>query len=151
MVHTFWHRLESSSDDCIKYHILFRREILKRKLKHKIIDSLDIRAKEIYEELKEKGYEVSFDREKGFIEVNKTETIMNPFPNEYSCRLFSPDKYDKFARKNCVAKHNGKCIDHIYGIKEGKSELQAMRYKKDIWSVDLAKSHCKSKGGSFEM
>ena len=151
IIHSSWHRLEASSDDCIKYHIIFRREILKRKLKHKIVDSLDMRAKEIYEKLKERGYEVSFDREKGFIEIEKSNDISNPFPQEHSCRLFSPDKYDRFARKNCAAKHDGKCIDHIYGIKESKSELQAMRYKKDVWTTDSARSHCKSKGGSFEV
>lgn len=75
---------------------------------------------------------------------------IKPYPNEHSCRLQSPDKYDRFARKNCAAEHEDKCIDFIFGIKEDKSELQAMRYKKDIWTVDDAKSHCQSKDGSFE-
>lgn len=150
LIHGLWHRLDASSDECIKYHILFRKEILKRKLKHKIMDSLDIRSKEIEEKLSKKCYEISFDKEKGLIKVEKFDEISNPYPGEYSCRLSSPDKYDRFARKNCATKHDGKCIDHIYGIKEGKSELQAMRYKKNIWNVSSAKSHCQSKGGSFE-
>jgi len=73
-----------------------------------------------------------------------------PYPNEHSCRLKDPAKYDKFARKNCAAKHDGKCIDHIYGIKEGKSELQAMRFNKEVWAESDARDYCKEKGGTFE-
>lgn len=73
-----------------------------------------------------------------------------PYPTEYSCRLESPDKYDRFARVNCYRKHNGKCIDFIFGIKDEKSEVQALRYKKKIWTAVDAKSHCKSKDGNFE-
>ena len=77
-------------------------------------------------------------------------TEIKPFPEEHSCRLNPPDKYDRFARKNCYVKHDGKCIDFIFGIKSGKSEVQAMRYGKDVWTTSEASSHCKSKGGSFE-
>lgn len=73
-----------------------------------------------------------------------------PYPNEHACRLQSPDKYDRFARKPCDQKSDGKCIDVIYGIKAGKSEIQALRYKKDVWSASDARSHCSSRGGSFE-
>lgn len=73
-----------------------------------------------------------------------------PYPNEHACRLENPNKYDKFNRVNCDQKHDGKCIDVIYGIKDNKSEIQALRYKKDVWSEGDAKSHCKSRGGSFE-
>ena len=73
-----------------------------------------------------------------------------PMPSEHSCRLESPDKYDRFARKNCEQKHEGKCIDVIYGIKEGKSEIQALRYNKEVWTEAQAKSHCKDHDGSFE-
>lgn len=39
----------------------------------------------------------------------------------------------------------------IYGIKDDKSQIQALRYKlKDGWTAEAAKSHCKSRGGSFE-
>ena len=150
LIHGLWCRLDASSDECIRYHILFRREILRRKLKHKIVDSLDTRAKEIEEKLSEKGYKVSFDKEKGLTKIEKFDEISKPFPNFHSCRLHSPGKYDRFARQNCKVKSNGKCIDFIFGIKAGKSELQAMRYKKGVWTASLARSHCKSKGGSFE-
>lgn len=73
-----------------------------------------------------------------------------PYPNEHSCRLNNPDKYDRFARKNCEIKHEGKCIDIIFGIKEGKSEIQAYRYSKDIWTAEAAKNHCQNHDGNFE-
>ena len=77
-------------------------------------------------------------------------SLQKPFPNEHSCRLNDPGKYEKFARKNCEFKSDDKCIDVIYGIAEGKSEIQAYRYPKGTWEVDSARSHCKSHDGSFE-
>jgi len=82
-------------------------------------------------------------------EINEEE-VLKPYPNEHSCRLNSPSKYDKFRRKKCAVKSDGKCIDFIFGIKEGKSELQAMRYNVDIWTEAAAKAHCKDKEGTFE-
>jgi len=82
-------------------------------------------------------------------EFSKEELLTRPFPNEHSCDLI-PDQYDRFARENCKIKHNKKCIDFLYGIKNNKSELHSMRYPKDIWKASDARAHCKSKGGSFE-
>lgn len=73
-----------------------------------------------------------------------------PFPGEHSCRLHDPSDYEKFARKNCEIKHDGKCIDVIYGIKDGKSEIQAMRYPKKVWNADDARAHCDDHDGAFE-
>ncbi len=73
-----------------------------------------------------------------------------PYENEHSCRLEDPGKYDRFARKNCYQKHDGKCIDFIFGVREGKFELQAMRFSKDVWTEEAAKNYCKDKKGSFE-
>ncbi len=73
-----------------------------------------------------------------------------PYENEHSCRLEDPGQYDRFARKNCYQKHDGKCIDFIFGVKEGKSEVQAMRYDKDTWTEEAAKNHCKDHKGNFE-
>lgn len=73
-----------------------------------------------------------------------------PYPNEHACRLKDPGQYDRFNRENCGQKHDGKCIDVIYGIKEGKSEIQALRYPKDSWTAAAAKSHCDSRDGTFE-
>jgi HK97 family phage prohead protease len=73
-----------------------------------------------------------------------------PYPNEHACRLEDPDKYDKLRRENCAEKSDGKCIDVIYGIKDNKSEIQALRYDKEVWSASEARAHCKERGGKFE-
>ncbi|MBA7481239.1 MAG: HK97 family phage prohead protease [Dehalococcoidia bacterium] len=73
-----------------------------------------------------------------------------PYENEHACRLEDPKKFDRFNRKNCAEKHDGKCIDVIYGIKEGKSKIQALRYNKDTWSEGDARAHCKEREGTFE-
>ncbi len=94
----------------------------------------------------ETGQDVQFE-EKDFI---TKEEALKPYPNEHACRLANPDDFDKFARKNCYIKHDDKCIDCIFGIKDAKSKMQAMRYPKASWTVSAAKSHCKSHEGSFE-
>jgi len=73
-----------------------------------------------------------------------------PYKGEHSCRLEDPDKFDSFRRSNCEQEHEGKCIDVIYGIKDGESEIQALRYKTDKWSEDDARAHCKGRKGTFE-
>lgn len=80
----------------------------------------------------------------------KSEDVEKPYANEHACRINDPGKYARFARKNCAQKSDGKCIDVIYGIKEGKTEIQALRYPKDIWSADEARKHCSGRNGSFE-
>jgi len=94
------------------------------------------------------------EQEEEEIEENETEGTEieeKPYENEHSCRLNDPGKYVKFNRKNCEQKHDGKCIDVIYGRKkDGKSEIQALRYPKKIWNAAAARSHCKSREGSFE-
>jgi len=78
------------------------------------------------------------------------ENYSKPYPNEHACRLENPNDFDKFNRVTCGQKHNGKCIDVIYGVKAGKSKIQALRYPKKIWTASAAKSHCKTRDGSFE-
>jgi len=94
----------------------------------------------------EAGQDVQFE-EKDYITL---EMVEKPYPNEHACRIMDPGGYDKFARKNCFMKHDGKCIDCIFGIKGSKSEMQAMRYPKDKWTSAAAKAHCKTHEGSFE-
>jgi hypothetical protein len=93
-----------------------------------------------------------FDEEQENCELTNIpkDEVEKPYPNEHSCRLEDPDKYSKFARSNCHIKKDGKCIDFIFGINEGKSELQAMRFKKSIWDAEAASKVCKAAGGSFE-
>ena len=86
-------------------------------------------------------------------EAKETETYQKPYPNEHSCRLESPDKYKRFRRENCQRKHDGKCIDVIWGITKGeeeKTEQQALRYDKEVWTEASAKTHCKDEEGTFE-
>jgi len=72
-----------------------------------------------------------------------------PYPGEHACRLEPPGQFDRFNRNNCAQKHDGKCIDVIYGIKAGKSKIQSLRYKKEVWETAAARSHCKGREGSF--
>jgi hypothetical protein len=73
-----------------------------------------------------------------------------PYPNEHACRLHPPTGSD-FARKNASRSHNGKAYDVIYQkTAEGTMQEQAFRYPKSSWSVEEARGHCASHGGSFE-
>jgi uncharacterized protein len=58
-----------------------------------------------------------------------------PYPNEHAARLEDPNKYDSFTRENDAF---GFGVDAIYGIKEGVSELQAIRFDKLKWTVQDA-------------
>lgn len=59
-----------------------------------------------------------------------------PYANEHAARLTDPSQYDSFARKN---DEFGDGIDAIYGIKDGNTELQAIRFDKSKYSVKEAK------------
>ncbi len=79
------------------------------------------------------------------------ELALKPYPNEHACRLANPDQFDQFARKNCYRKVDGKCVDYIFGIiSADKSKLQALRFKKDVWTAGNARKVCEGAGGSFE-
>ena len=74
-----------------------------------------------------------------------------PYPNEHSCRLESPEKYDTCRRTE--RKHEGKTYNVLTCRRKEdhtKWEEQAYRYPKDTWSASEASSHCKEHGGSFE-
>ena len=49
-----------------------------------------------------------------------------PYPNEHAARLTDPEQYDSLRRENDAG---GSGIDFIYGIKEGTSEIQAIRFR----------------------
>jgi len=74
-----------------------------------------------------------------------------PYPNEHSCRLQPPGKYDRFRRET---NFQGSGYDVIWGMRTegGKTvtEMQAIRYPKDKWDEARARNHCGDKGGSFE-
>lgn len=81
--------------------------------------------------------------------IDKENVEEKPYPNEHACRILAPGGFDSFARKNCFRRSGGKCIDFIFGVKAGKAKVQAMRYKKAVWTAAAAKAHCSGKG-TFE-
>jgi hypothetical protein len=70
-----------------------------------------------------------------------------PYADEHSCRLIAPAEFDEFRRQNNWKQIDGKRVDAIFGIRDGKSELAAMRYPKNDWSSSDARSHCSSQDG----
>ena len=67
---------------------------------------------------------------------NRSAVEARPYPNEHAARLEDPAKYDSFARVNNAF---GDGIDAIYGIKDGISELQAIRFDKELFTIQEAK------------
>jgi len=65
--------------------------------------------------------------------MNDTEE--RPYPGEHAARLIDPDQFDEFRRENDAF---GEGIHAIYGIKEGVSELQAIRFDAEKYSVEDA-------------
>ena len=58
-----------------------------------------------------------------------------PFKNEHSIRLKAPKGYKKYRRGNLTTG-----VDAIYGIKDGKSEIQALRFDKSKFSPEEARA-----------
>jgi len=79
-----------------------------------------------------------------------SEVVLKPMANYYSCRLKSPSAGATYRYEKCAGKHEGKCIDHVYQIKGGKSSLQSLRFSKSVWSRGEASSYCSSRDGRFE-
>ena len=74
-----------------------------------------------------------------------------PFKTEHAARQRSPDKYDKFRRKHLDGWPEG--IDVVLGIKDGKSEIQSIRFDASKWTPKEAKKWLKAHGfviGNFE-
>lgn len=59
-----------------------------------------------------------------------------PFPNEHSGRIKDPNQFDKIRRENDKF---GTGIDVIWGIKNNKSEVQAIRFDAKKFSAAEAK------------
>jgi len=68
---------------------------------------------------------------------NTSLDLERPYPNEHAARLKEPDQYDDFRRESDAG---GEGIDFIYGIKNNNSELQAIRFDKNRYSVQQAKA-----------
>ncbi len=59
-----------------------------------------------------------------------------PYPNEHAARIKDPAQYDSFARENDAFADG---IDAIYGIKEGLSEIQSIRFDSAKYTSKQAK------------
>lgn len=73
-----------------------------------------------------------------------------PYANEHAARIHDPRKYDTLRRRNNAG---GRGVDFIFGIKEGKSEVQAIRFRTQFFTVAEAKDWLKRndfKAISFE-
>lgn len=61
-----------------------------------------------------------------------------PYANEHAARMHDPKDYTSFARKTIAPG-----VDVIYGIKEGKSEVQAYRFAKEKFNAVQAQTWLK--------
>lgn len=63
-----------------------------------------------------------------------------PYPNEHAARMAEPDQFDKMRRENGKF---GEGIDVIWGINGGKTEIQAIRFDKEKFTPEEAKTWLK--------
>lgn len=59
-----------------------------------------------------------------------------PYPNEHAARIVEPDQFDDFRRE---ADAGGSGVDFIYGIRDGESEVQSIRFDADAFSAPEAR------------
>jgi len=71
-----------------------------------------------------------------------------PYPNFHSCRIKSPDAFEKGSFRN-IARGG---LQIIIGKLKGKTTTttQAIRYPVGSWGAEKARADCKDKGGNFE-
>ena len=60
-----------------------------------------------------------------------------PYPNEHAARIQDPDQYDDFRRENDVPQDG---VDYIYGLKDGSSELQSIRFDRELFTPAAARA-----------
>lgn len=63
-----------------------------------------------------------------------------PYANEHAARIHDPKKYDALRRRNDAG---GKGVDFIFGIKDGTSEVQSIRFRTQFFTVSEAKAWLK--------
>lgn len=63
-----------------------------------------------------------------------------PYANEHAARIKDPRQYDSFRRRN---NGGGRGVDYIFGIKDGTSEIQAIRFRVQFFTVAEAKAWLK--------
>lgn len=68
-----------------------------------------------------------------------------PFPNEHAARQADPKSFDSF-RRDASPKGAPKGVSFIYGIKDGKSKIQSIRFDRKQWTPERAKTWLKEHG-----
>ena len=76
------------------------------------------------------------DRIKALQERSAVE-MERPYPNEHAARLKDPGQYDSLRRVN---DEGGNGVDFIYGIKEGTTEVQAIRFRSSVFTAAEART-----------
>jgi len=59
-----------------------------------------------------------------------------PYPNEHAARLVDPNQFDDFRREK---EAGGTGVDFIYGIADGKSQIQSIRFDASVFSEGEAR------------
>ncbi|MCW4050497.1 MAG: DUF2213 domain-containing protein [Candidatus Bathyarchaeota archaeon] len=77
------------------------------------------------------------------------ELVNNPYPNEHSCRLVSPGKFQEEHWSRGSRTTDGKKYSVIRGRLKGETTTteQAFRYPTGAWTEAEAKAHCKAHDG----
>lgn len=81
--------------------------------------------------------------------VENPSVDMKPFPNEHACRVLAPGKFDEGTFRRIDRSSDSKKLSLIMGKLTGENTLtlQAFRYPKGVWAVDVARKHCKEHDG----
>jgi len=70
-----------------------------------------------------------------------------PYPNESSCRIKSPDGFEKGSFRRISQGRLSIIIGRLKGQKT--TTTQSFRYPKSKWSKEQARKHCEEHKGSF--
>ena len=107
-------------------------------------------SEEIYKELEQllidgiKKNNIQFDIPE---EEKEFDPIEKPYPNEHSCRLKDPVKYETCRRSKRTSDGKQYSVITCKLKDDDKWEEQAFRYPKDTWTISEARAHCKNHNG----
>jgi HK97 family phage prohead protease len=59
-----------------------------------------------------------------------------PYEGEHAARIRDPEGFDSFRRVN---NEGGQGVDFVYGIRDGEAQVQSIRFKIDLFTVDQAR------------
>ncbi len=86
-------------------------------------------------------------------EAIKSEDVEKPYPGEHACRIRSPGGFQPGSFRRMTRRSDGREYAIIMGRLKGETTLteQAYRYGIKVWTVSVARKHCKDhKGIAFE-